>query len=324
MNARRRFLASLLVVVAPRLAAQAKRVYRIGMLETVPIGANNGNLVEFHKGMQGLGHVEGASYLILYRSADGRAERFPALAADLLRQRVDVFLARGTPAALAAARAPGDVPVVTTAIADPLEAGLVASLDAPGGKVTGLASNTSELGPKRLELLKALAPGMTRTGMLVNPGNPASLASWKEVEAAAPGLRLKAQMIDLRATQDVGAAITAAVRDGIDGMLVGTATLAPASQARLIESAALHHLPAIYAERQFVEAGGLASYGASYPNLYYRAAGYVDKILKGARPGELAMGKPTKLEFVLNRRTAHALGLAIPPDLLLRSDDVVE
>lgn len=324
MNARRRVLASLLALAAAPLGAQPKRLYRIGMLESSPIAANNANLAEFHKGMQDAGYAEGSAYLVLYRSADGRPERFPALAADLLRQRIDLFLVRGTPAALAAARA-GDLPIVAAAIADPLESGLVASLEAPGGKLTGLASNTGELGPKRLELLKALAPGMTRVAAFVNPRNPASLASWKAVEAAAPGLRLKATMIDVGKAEDLGAAIAAAAREGVDGLLVGTvAALPPGSQGAVIETAALHRLPAIYADRQFVEAGGLASYGAMYASLYYRSARYVERILKGARPGELAMGTPNKFEFVLNRRTARTLGLAIPPDLLLRSDEIVE
>ena len=327
MNPRRRVLASLLLLAAGRARAQAPqaaRVARIAMLDAVPIAANVANLAEFHKGMGELGYTEGASYVVLYRSADGRPERFATLARELARQKVDVFVTRGTQATLAAARLPGGIPVVASAIADPDEVGLVANLDAPGGKVTGLASNAAELGPKRMELLKALAPGMTRIGVLVNPDNPGSLASWKAMEAAAPGLRLKAAMVDSRKRDALPAAIEAAAHDGVDGLVVGIATLTAAEQARVIEITALHRLATIYADRQAVDAGGLASYGAAYGNLYYRAAGYVDKLLKGARAAELAMGRPTKFEFVINRRSARALGLAIPPDLLLRSDDVVE
>jgi putative tryptophan/tyrosine transport system substrate-binding protein len=309
------------------LAAQEKpasKMYRIGMLETVPIGANNRNLVEFHKGLQELGHVEGQTYIILYRSAEGRTERFAQLAADLVKQKVDVFLTRGTPATLAAVEAGGNVPVVASAIADPLETKVAASLQAPGGNVTGLTSNVNELGAKRMELLKALASGMTRIGALVNADNPASLATWKVIEAAAPGMRLKAQMIDVRKPEDLASAFEAAVKSGIDGLVVGLETLTAANQNLIIEYTARHHLPAIYAARQFVEAGGLVSYGVSYPNLYYRAAGYVDKILKGAKPGDLAMERPTKFELVINRKTARALDIAIPPDLLLRSDEIVD
>jgi putative tryptophan/tyrosine transport system substrate-binding protein len=321
---RRQFLAGLLVLAAAPLGAQPTRQYRIGMLETVPLEANSANLVEFHKGLRTLGYEEGKTYVIHYRSADGRAERFPSLADELLREGVDVFVTRGTPATLAAMRVDAEVPIVAAAIADPVETGIAASLTVPGGKVTGLSSSVSELGPKRMELLKALAPGTTRIGALVNPDNPASLANWKAIEAAAPGVRLKADMIDVRKPEDLGAAIEAAAREGVDGLLVGVETLAAANQTRIIETVATLRLPAIYAERQFVAAGGLASYGVSYPPLYYRAAGYVDNVLKGARPAALAMGRPTKLEFVINRRTARALGVAIPPDLLLRSDDVVE
>jgi putative tryptophan/tyrosine transport system substrate-binding protein len=309
----------LLAAMCAPLAAQEKpRLFRIGMLETVPIGANNRNLVEFHKGLQELGYIEGQSYLILYRSAEGRTERFPQLAADLVKQKIDVFLTRGTPATLAALEAGGDVPVVASAIADPLETKL------PGGKVTGLTSNVNELGVKRMELLKALASGMTRVGALINPDNPASLASWKVIEGAAPGMRLKAEMIDVRKPEDLASAIQTAVKNGIDGLVVGIETLTAANQNLIIEYTARHRLPAIYAGRQFVEAGGLVSYGVSYPNLYYRAAGYVDKILKGAKPGELAMERPSKFELVINRNTARALDIAIPPDLLLRSDEIVD
>jgi putative ABC transport system substrate-binding protein len=317
-------MAGLLLLAAVPARAQRKRVYRIGMLENVPIAANNGNLVEFHKGMQELGHAEGASYVVVYRSADGHPERFPALAAELVRQKVDVFVTRGTPAAIAAARLPGRIPVVAAALADPLETGVVASLEQPQGKLTGLASNTNDVGPKRMELLKALAPRMTRIGIVINSANPASAAAWQICEAAAPALRLKPEKVDARRAEDLVGAIEAASAEGIEGLLFGGSALSATNQAVAIEAVALHRLPAMYADRQFVEAGGLASYGAAYPNLYYRAASYVDKVLKGAHPGELAIGRPTKFEFVVNRRTARALELAIPPDLLLRSDDVVE
>ena len=322
MIARRRFVASLLALGAAPLGAQERRAVRIGVLETVPL-AGNGNLAEFHRGMRELGHAEGKSYVLLYRAAEGRSERFPALAAELVAQRCELILARGTSAALAAARA-GELPVVATAVSDPVGSGLAASLLAPGGKVTGLTSTVYELGPKRLDLLRALAPERTRIGVLVNPDNPASLAGWKLIEAAAPELRIRAQLIAVREPEELARAIAAASRDGVDGLHVGIEAVAAADPARVVEAAAQHRLPAIYAERLFVEAGGLASYGVSYPHLYYRAAGYVVQILNGRRPGALAMGRPSKFELVINRRTARALDIAIPPDLLLRSDDVVE
>jgi putative ABC transport system substrate-binding protein len=326
MDRRRASLLLLALVCAP-LAAQEKpavKLHRIGMLDTVPIGVNNKNLVEFHRGMQELGYVEGQTYMIFYRSAEGRAERFPQLAADLLKQKVDVFLTRGTPATIAAMELEANVPVVASAVADPVETKLVASLQQPGGKLTGLTSNVNELGAKRMELLKALVPRMTRVGALINPDNPASLASWKVIEASAPGLRLKPQLVEVRAPEQLGAAIEAAVMAGIDGLIIGIETLTSANQDLIIDFTGKHRLPAIYAGRQFVEAGGLMSYGVSYPNLYYRAAGFVDKILKGAKPGELAMERPNKFELVINRKTARSLEITIPPDIFLRSDEILD
>src|SRR2546421_4400593 len=201
MTSRRDFLGAALALASAPLAAQDKpapRLYRIGMLETVSIRTNNTNLVELHRGMKELGYEEGQHYIVLYRSAEGRAERFPALAAELARQKVDVFLTRGTPATIAARDTEAGIPIVAAAVADPIDAKLVASLEKPGGNVTGLSSSVNELGAKRMELLKALAPGITRVGALTNPENPASLASWKVIEAAAPALNLKTELIDVR------------------------------------------------------------------------------------------------------------------------------
>ena len=294
------------------------------MLESVPIGAAVLNLGEFHKGMNDLGYEEGRSYLVLYRSSEGRAERFPALAADLARQGIDVFLTRGTPATLAARDTESGIPVVATAVADPIDAKLAASLEAPGGNVTGLTSQVNELAAKRMELLKALAPSITRVGALTNPENPASLAGWKALEAAAPELRLKAEMIDVRQPEALEASLDAALKNGVDALLVGLETLAQSNPSQIVEFAARMRVPAGFAARNFVDAGGLMSYGVYYPNLYYRAASYVDKILKGAKPAELPMERPTKFELVINRKTARALKITIPPDIFLRSDEIID
>jgi len=325
MTSRRTFLAGALALTAAPLAAQERTTpKRIGMLETVPIAANNANLVELHRGLRELGHEEGRTYVILYRSAEGRIERFPALAAELARQKVDVFLTRGTPATLAARDIESGIPIVASAVADPLEAKLVASLAAPGGMVTGLTSFVNELGAKRMELLKALAPGITRVGALTNPDNPASLATWRVIEAAAPGMSLKAEMIDARKPEELEDALEAAAKNGVDALLIGLETLAQAYQNLILEFAARQRIPAAFAARNFVEAGGLLSYGVFYPNMYYRAAPYVDKLLKGAKPAELPMERATKFELVINRKTARSLKITIPPALFLRSAEIID
>jgi putative ABC transport system substrate-binding protein len=323
---RRRFLAGALALAATRLAAQEKpaKLYRIGMLESVPIGAASIHLGAFHRGMTELGHEEGRSYLVLYRSSDGRAERFPSLATELARQNVDVFLTRGTPATIAARDTESGIPVVASAVADPIEAKLAASLEKPGGLVTGLTSQANEIGAKRVELLRALAPGIQRLGTLVNPDNPASLAIWKATEAAAPELKLSVEMIDVRTPEELEARLDTAVKAGVDSLIIGVETLAQAMINQVVDFTMRQRLPSAFASRTFVEAGGLLSYGVNYPNLYYRSASYVDRILKGAKPGELAIERPTKFELVINRKTARALKITIPPDLFLRSDEILD
>jgi len=329
MTSRRTFLAGALALTAAPLGAQQKpaaaaQPKRIGMLEAVPISSNNVNLVEFHKGMRELGHEDGKTYLVVYRSAEGRGERFPALAAELAKQKIDVFLTRGTPATIAARDTETGIPIVAAAVADPVEAKLVASLEKPGGNVTGLSSSVNELGAKRMELLKALAPGITRVGALTNPENPASLASWKVIEAAAPALNLKAELIDVRKPEALEDSLEGAVKDGVDALIIGLETLAQSYQNYILEFTMRARVPAAYAARNFVDAGGLLSYGVSYPAMYYRAASFVDKVLKGAKPAELPVERASKFELVMNRKTARALKLTIPPDLFLRSDEVID
>lgn len=325
MTSRRTFLAGALALTAAPLGAQRKPVLkRIGMLETAPVAANTTNLVEFHKGMEELGHREGETYVVLYRSAEGRAERFPALAAELVKQKVDVFVTRGTPATIAARDTETGIPIVASAVADPIEVKLVASLEKPGGNVTGLTSSVNELGAKRMELLKAVAPGITRVGALTNPDNPASVASWKVIEGAAPALNVKAESIEVRKPEDLEDSLEAAVNNGVDALIIGLETLATSYQNFIIDFTVKSRVPAAFAARNFVDAGGLLSYGVFYPNMYYRAATYVDKVLKGAKPADLPVERASKFELVINRKTARALKLTIPPDLFLRSDEVID
>jgi putative ABC transport system substrate-binding protein len=209
-------------------------------------------------------------------------------------------------------------------VADPVESRLVASLARPGGNITGLTTASAELVPKRLELLKALAPKMTRVAAYANLANVAAAATWKDIETAARAMGLEPLLLDVRAPEQIAPAFAQAVRQGAHGLVVGIETLSQSNRKAIVELAAEHRLPAMYAAREFVEAGGLMAYGVSYADLYYRAAGFADRILKGAAPGELPIERPAKFAFSINRRTAKSLDIVIPPDILLRADWAIE
>jgi putative ABC transport system substrate-binding protein len=326
MATRRLFLAATLAVLSARLAAQEKppaRTYRVGLLEPVSLQSNAANISELRKGLKELGYAEGQNLAIEYRSAEGRPERYPGLAAELVRSGVDVIVTSGTPASLAARNASQRISVVTANVVDPVETKLVASFAKPGGNLTGLGVVVAELEAKRIELLRALAPGRKRIAALMDMGNPALMSVWKATEAAARAQGLQAHLIDVRRPEQFAAAFDAVAAQQAEALVVRVGALAPAHRQALVDFAARHKLPAIFTSRQFVDLGGLVSYGLNLPNMYYRAAAFVDKILKGAPPAELPMERPTKFELVINRRTAHTLGVVVPPDLLLRSDQMV-
>ncbi len=325
MNRRDTFLALLALGAAP-LAAEAQpqgKVYRIGVLEMTSATLNRVNFAALLQGLRELGYVEGQNIIIDYRSADGRAERFPELAADLARARPDIILVRGTSAALAAKRA-GTIPVVMIASADPVGPGVVASLAHPGGNVTGFTTLAVSLAGKRLEILKELVPGIARIAALLNRSNPGASAQWAEIERAARSLGLQAELLDVRDAVGIGRAFNSAVEQRAGAMLVSIETVMSANRRSIVELAVKHRLPTMYAAREFVDAGGLISYGVHYPDLYRRAATFVDKIFKGAKPGDLPIEQPTKLELVINQKAANALGLTIPRSLLFRADQVIE
>ena len=325
-------LVGLAVVLAVSLALaplaaegqQAGKIYRIGMLETTSMALNAANLDAFRQGLRELGYVEGRNFMIEYRSADGRRERFPELATELVRLKVDVILTRGTPAVMAAKNATGTIPVVMAASGDPLLSGVVAGLARPGGNVTGLSAIVVEVTGKRLQLLREVVPGVSRIAVLLDMGNPNNALQWKETEIAAPSLGVQPQLLDVRTPGDFGGAFDAAIRQRAGAMVVGIDALTQANHRPIIDLAAKHRLPAIYAAREFVDAGGLVAYGVSYPHLYHRAASFVDKILKGAKPADLPVEQPTKFELVINLKTAKALGLTIPQTILLQADHVIE
>ena len=318
-------VALVLSSIAAPLAVDAQRpekLYRIGMLERTSTAINAANLEGFRQGLRELGYVEGKSFVIEYRSADGRDERFPSLAAELVRLKVDLILTRGTSAALAAKNATGTIPVVITGVGDPVGQGVVASLARPGANVTGLSTLVTEIYAKRVGLLKELVPGAVRLAALINMSNPASPPQWKEVEKATRSLGLQAQLLDVRKPEDLGPAFDGAIRQRADALVVGLETLTQANQRVIVDLAAKHRLPAIYASMEF--AGGLVVYGVNYPDQYRRAASFADRIFKGAKPADLPVEQPTKFELVINTRTAKALGLTIPPALLLRADQVIQ
>ena len=305
-------------------AAWAQRIWRIGMLETLSARANADNFDAFRKALNGLGYVEGRNLEIKYLSADGQAERFPELAAELVAAKVDVIVTRGTPAVRAAKTASVTIPVVMAASGEPVTSGVVASLARPGANVTGLSAFTNELIPKRVELLTEILPAIKRIAFLQNMENPVSQTQWEELKAAAHSAHLEPLILDVRNSKELAPAFEVAVTQKVDALLVGNDSVTQANRRQIVELAANHRLPAMYAAREFVDAGGLIVYAVSYADLYRRAAIYVDKIFKGSKPDELPVEQPEKFELVISLKTAKALGLTIPPTFLTRADEVIE
>jgi putative ABC transport system substrate-binding protein len=253
--------------------------------------------------------------------AFNRAERFPDLASELVRLKVDLIVTRGTPAARAARNATETIPVVMATMGDPRA--IVASFARPGGNITGVTTFSTELTAKRIELLKELVPNLSRVALLHNLGNPAAPPEWEETKAAARSLGLQAELLDVRSEGDLTRAFELAGRQHVDAILVGADGLTQMHQQTIVDLVARNRLPASYPAREFVEAGGLTAYSVNYPDLYFRFASFVDKIFKGAKPGDLPVEQPTKFVLVINLKTAKALGLTIPQSLLLRADEVI-
>jgi putative ABC transport system substrate-binding protein len=305
-------------------AQPAGKPWRIGMLETTSRAENAANLDAFRAGMREFGYLEGQHFILEYRSADGRAERFDDLATELLRLKVDLIVTRGTPAVIAARKATHSVPIVMAAAGDPVLSGIIGSLSHPGGNVTGLSSITVDVSGKRLELLRDALGKLSRVAVLVNLTNPNNTHQWTEIEAAARAMGIECQVLDVRRVEDFARSIETAVGRRADALVVVIDALTQANRGPIVQLAAKHRLPAIYMAREFVEAGGFMAYGVNYADLYRRAAGYVAKILKGARAGDLPVEQPTNFDLLINLKTAKALGLSLPRSLLLRADQVIE
>lgn len=307
-----------------RAQQQVGKVFHIGVLETTSQALNGANLDAFRQGLLKSGYVEGQNLVIEYRSGDGREERFPNLAIELARLNVDLILARGTPAALAAKNATRIIPIVLVGIGDPVSNGIVASLAHPGANITGLSASATELYAKRLELLLELVPRVARIAFLTNLGNPNEQLNWQQIETAARARGIRPQLLDVRKPEDFERAFNDASEHRIDALVVALDGLLSQNRQIIVDLAAKHRLPAIYGSSEFTIPGGLAAYGPSYSDLYLRAANYVDKILKGARPADLPVELPTKFQLVINLKTSKSLGLTIPPTILARADEVIE
>jgi putative ABC transport system substrate-binding protein len=302
-------------------AQSGSRRYRVGMLDTSPRQVN-ANFGELQKGLRERGYIEGENLAFEYRSPDGRNESFAELASELVRLNVDVIVTRGTPAALAAKAASATIPVVMAAAGDPQA--IIRSSVPPAANLTGFGAFAPGAERKRVEILKNMLAKVERVAGLMNLSNPSRRAEWNEIEASARALGLETQVLDARTVADIERSFESATRWRADALVVGSDTLVQTNQSLVIRLAAMHRLPSIYTFRDFVDAGGLVSYGVSLPDLYRRAAAYVDKILKGARPDELPVEAPTKFETIINLKTAKALGLALPNTLLSNADEVIQ
>jgi putative tryptophan/tyrosine transport system substrate-binding protein len=323
---RRRFLlTSLAAALAAPFAAEAQ--YRVGKVPRVGIlnsdTAQDARVGEFRDGLRELGYVEGQNLLIIYRWADGHQDRLPALADDLLASNVDVIVAIGA-SVWAAKRQTSTVPIVIAFSGDPVGTAMVSSLARPGGNITGLSFMSSDLAAKRLELLKQTFPRIARVAVLYLPAEVSTVPELRETEAAARTISVTLQPLAVRHPKDLEPLFAAATRERADALLVFAHAFAFVHRDRIIELAARQRLPTMYGWREFVDVGGLMSYGPNVNTILRRAAGYVDRILKGAKPGDLPIEQPTKFELIINLKTAKALGLTIPPSLLARADQVIE
>ena len=328
MDRRRFLLTSLALTLNPRFsAAQEPKVggtATVGYLGSSSASLEAAHVAAFREGLRQLGYVEGQNLSITYRWAAGEEKRFAVLARELVHLKPDVLLTAGTVAVLALKEATASIPIVTALVGDPVGSGVVSSLAKPGGNVTGFAVLTEELEPKRLELLKQALPGLSRVAILLNPTNPYSAIAWRKTQHAAETLGVKLQRVEARNPNDLERALASIAAARPQGLLVSGDRVLFAYRAAILRCVAQNRLPGVFPWREMAHEGGLMSYGPDFADLFRRAATYVDKILKGAKPGDLPVEQPTKFELVINLKTAKALGLTIPQSLLQRADQVIE
>ncbi len=305
-------------------AQQAKKVPRIGYLTASTPSANSARTEGFRQGLRELGYVEGKNIVIEWRYAEGKFDRLPALAAELVHLKVDVIVTSGATGTRTAKEATNTIPIVMTQDRDPVGSGFVASLARPGGNITGLSTLAPEISGKQVELLKEIVPKLSRVAVIGSSAEPGNAQVLKEMELAARALKVQLQNLDILAPKDIETSFHAATKGPADAILVLNSQFFAPNRTQIIELAVKSRLPVIYAGRSFVEAGGLMTYGVNLPDLDRRAATYVDKILKGAKPADLPVEQPTKFEFVINLKAAKQIGLTIPPNVLARADKVIK
>jgi ABC-type uncharacterized transport system substrate-binding protein len=310
-------------------AQQPKTIPRIGYLSTGtgPADSKEGRAEAFRRGLRELGYIEGKSIIVEYRFVEGKPDRIPELVADLVRLKVDIIVTQTSLAARAAKRITTTIPIVMTNAGNPFGDGLIASLARPGGNVTGLTNVATDLGVKRLELLKEILPGLTRVAVLPSPGGAATeRRELKEIEDAAPALKIQLHIMEVRASDDLEKAFEMATKAGARALVVTAEPtgLFAANRKKIVQLAAKKRLPAIYPHSRYLSVGAMMFYAANDLEMSRRGATYVDKILKGAKPADLPVEQPTKFEFVINLKAAKQIGLTIPPNVLARADRVIK
>jgi len=315
--------AMLLALSSPSQAQQPKNVPQIGFLGFTSLSGIAARIEAFRQGLRELGYVDGKNIVIEYRSAEGKLDRLSELAAELVRLKVDVIVTSGPSVTRAVKEATTTIPIVMGFDTDPVGNGFVASLARPGGNITGLSVVSPELSGKQLELLKEIVPKLSRVAVLGTSTNPGNSQALKETELAAGAYTVQLQNLDVLSPKDIETAFRDASKGRAGAVLVLASPIIESHRTQIADLAAKNRLPAIYYAPEFVEAGGLMSYGTSFADLFRRAATYVDKILKGAKPGDLPVEQPKKFEFIINLKTAKQIGLTIPPNVLARADKVI-
>jgi len=316
--------AMLFALCGSATAQQAKKVARIGFLSASSPSVISARVEAFRQGLRELGYVEGKNIVIEWRWAEGKFDRLPDLAAELVRFKVEVIVTGGSTSTRAAKEVTTTIPIVMAQVNDPVDNGFVASLARPGGNMTGLSTLAPEISGKQLELLKEIVPKLFRVAVFGTSTRPGNAQALKETELAAGAFKVQLQYLDILGPKDIETAFREAQRGRADAVLVLGSPILETHRRQIVELAVTSHLPAIYPSSEWLDYGGLVTYGVSIPDLYHRAATYVDKILKGAKPADLPVEQPRKFELVINLKTAKQIGLTIPPNMLLRADKVIK